>query len=123
MDVEAIGPEAPWSAGQWDGTVHSIEGATTDLPAKADVAEVLYHGEDPDDFDGVCAAVVLLHDGRVVGWESAFGPTGSGFHEDAYGGDAEVWFAPRSELARLVELALTDHGRELCGIPRAGLTP
>lgn len=113
--------EAPWNAYTWDESVCSIDGADTTLPTKDDVAEVLYHGSSGPDWDGVEAAVVRLNDGRLAAWESTWGPTGSGFSEDAYGGDAEVWFAPDDALNKLVLQALTDTGRRLCGIPKEGL--
>lgn len=112
----------PWKAGQWDEVCHSILGAGTMLPSADDVAEVLYLGStDHDDWDGREAAVVRLKDGRLAAWECVWGPTGHGFSEDAYGGDAEVWFAPESALHTLILQSLTDTARELCGIPKEGL--
>lgn len=113
--------EAPWNAYTWDGTTHSIGGVSETIPKLEDVDAVIYHGRTPEDWDGMEAAVVRLKDGRLAAWESVWGPTGSGFCEDAYGGDAEVWFAPVSELRTLLLQALTDKGRDVCGIPREGL--
>lgn len=80
------------------------------------MAEVLYQGDSaPDDYDGTSAAVFQLKDGRFVAFETFHGPTGDGFHEDAYGGDATLFFA--SDLRVLVNAALTDEGRRLCGVP------
>ena len=104
------------------GEIHSLDGASTELFTEADVAEVLYHGESGDRWDGVEAVVIRLRDGRLVGWETWWGPTGTGFCDDAYGGDAELWFAKSESLNALVLQALTDQGRELCGIPREGLS-
>ena len=44
-------------------------------------------------WDGEAAAIVLLTDGRFCAWHSFWGPTGSGFSEDAYGGYTDVGFA------------------------------
>jgi hypothetical protein len=102
------------------GGLHSFDGAAATTFTESDVAEVLYHGHSGEDWDGTEAAVIRLNDGRIVAWESVWGPTGSGFCEDAYGGDAEVWFAKPESLNRLVLQALTDQGRRLCGIPAEG---
>lgn len=113
--------EAPWNADRWDESVYALGDVDKTLPGESDVAEVLFHGTDGEGWDGTEAAVVRLKDGRLAAWESVWGPTGSGFSEDAYGGDAEVWFAHADDLHRLVLQALTDYGRELCGIPVTGL--
>ena len=116
--------DAPWDAClSWGGVVHSLDGTDTTVPKSADaVAEVLYYGEHGiDDWDGSEAAVVRLHDGRLMAWETWWGPTGSGFCADAYGGDAEVWFARPENLQDLILQALSDSSRELAGIPREGL--
>lgn len=100
----------------WDGSVRSLDDTATDVFVEADVAEVLYQGETGDTWDGKCAAVFKLNDGRLVAYETFYGPTGDGFHEDAYGGDAELVFA--SDLRLLVNEALTDEGRRLAGVPK-----
>lgn len=56
------------------------------------------------------AGIVELVDGRYVAWESSWGPTGSGFHPDAYGGTADILFAATEEAARG---ALSEKAREL----------
>ena len=117
--------DPPWShcANAWDGGYHSIDGTEVGPFAESDVARVLYLGnEGADDWDGLEACVDELSDGRMVAWETWWGPTGSGFCEDAYGGDAEVWFSRSENLATLVLQALTDRGRTLVGIPAKGLT-
>lgn len=43
-------------------------------------------------YDGDECGIAQLHDGRFVAWETWWGPTGSGFCCDAYGGDAIVMF-------------------------------
>ena len=40
-----------------------------------------------------------LNDGRWVAYESMWGPTGSGFSEDAYGGHVDIYFAKDKETA------------------------
>lgn len=103
------------------GGFRSIAGAEAGPFKESEVAEVLFHGNvGADDWDGNEAAVIRLHDGRLVAWETWWGPTGAGFSEDAYGGTAELWFAPAGLLNTLVLQALTDEGRDLCGIPRDG---
>lgn len=113
--------DAPWDTYGWHGTAHSIDGADTSMPTLVDVAELLYYGDTGDTWDGDVAGLARLNDGRLVAWESWYDATGSGFCDDAYGGDAEVWFAPSESIHKLVLSALTDKGRELCGIPRDGL--
>lgn len=96
------------------GGLRSLDGAAVGPFTQGDVAEVLYHGENGDRWDGKEAAVIRLGDGRFVGWETWWGPTGSGFCDDAYGGDAEILFA--SDLRLLVN-ELSDEGRRLAGVP------
>jgi hypothetical protein len=104
------------------GGLLSIDGVKRSEFRESDVAEILYHGNDgADEWDGSEAAVIRLNDGRLVAWETWWGPTGSGFSFDAYGGDAKVWFAKPHNLKLLVLEALSDHGRMLCGIPQEGL--
>lgn len=104
------------------GELKSLDGASTEKFTEAEVAEVLYHGNvGADDYDGFEAAVIRLHDGRLVAWETWWGPTGSGFSEDAYGGDTDIWFAKQENLATLILQALGDEARRLCGIPTEGL--
>ena len=110
----------PFANNSWHGGVHSIDGTATTAFAAEDVSDILYYGDSGDDWDGHAAVVLRLKDGRLVAWDMWWGPTGDGFHEDAYGGDAEVYFG--TDLNRLVLTALTDAGRELCGIPREGLS-
>lgn len=105
-----------WSTGDFI----SLGGAETGPVGKEDVGEVLYHFNSGDnDWDGKEVAVLCLKDGRFVGYETWWGPTGSGFSEDAYGGDANLYFA--TNLNDLILNALTDEGRRYCGIPEAGL--
>ena len=60
-----------------------------------------------------CCALVALSDGRFAAWESWEDVTGSGFCEDAYGGDAEVHIGPRDEVVRF---GLSRESRERLGL-------
>lgn len=107
---------------EWFGEFISLDGTPAGTITETDLAEVLHHGStDPYDWDGTEAAVLQLKDGRLVAYETNWGPTGNGFYCDAYGGDANLYFA--RDLNLLVKTALTDHGRRLCGIPEEGLAP
>lgn len=81
----------------------SIDGADTTLPKVADVAEILH--------DGYCAGVVRLHDGRYVAWATFEDVTGHGFAYDAYGGDADIYFA--NTLDGVLRWGLTDEARRI----------
>lgn len=87
----------------------------TTMPTAEDVAEVLHEASSGDQWDGTVAAVLKLHDGRFMVWETFYGPTGNGFIEDAYGGDAEIMFASTYDAA--IRWGLTDEGRNLLDIP------
>jgi hypothetical protein len=110
---------APNFGSRWHGELISVDGTAATPFTEEEVERILYAGATPDDWDGQQAAVLLLKDGRYVAYETDWGPTGDGFNEDAYGGDADVYFG--KDLNRLVLTALTDSGRRLCGIPEAGL--
>ena len=66
-------------------------------------------------WDGEVAAILLLNDGRYVSYETFYGPTGDGFYEDAYGGDADLVFS--SSLENALRYGLTKNGRKLVGMP------
>jgi hypothetical protein len=102
------------SRSQWHGRLVSVDGVAKDDFTAADVAEVIARGETGDDWEGTVAAVMRLHDGRFVAYETFYGPTGDGFSEDAYGGDADLHFA--STLDAVVRFGLTDIGRDLCSL-------
>jgi hypothetical protein len=104
----------PFNRGSWSGRLVSVDGALTADFTAEDVAEVVASGESGDQWDGTVAAVLRLNDGRFVAYETFYGPTGSGFSEDAYGGDADLHFA--RSLEEVVRMGLTDDGRELCGL-------
>jgi hypothetical protein len=104
----------------WSGEYIGLDGCTAGHVKESDVDELLYYGEyGSDDYDGKAAGVARLKDGRYLAWETWWGPTGSGFSEDAYGGDAPIYFG--LDLKTLVLEALTDEGRRLAGIPVEGL--
>lgn len=97
--------------GSWHGRVISHGGTSTELPdGFSDLGKIVAQYEsDVSDYDGNVAAVVRLSDGRFMSWETFWGPTGSGFSEDAYGGDADIHFA--NDLDTIVRFGLTDEGR------------
>lgn len=115
----------PWYLGKWSDGWHGEFKRVGNVKAgpfmPGDVQKILYAGEAGDDWDGTSVAVLALKDGRLVAWETIWGPTGNGFFEDAYGGDAEIWFAHSRHLKALINSALTDAGREIAGLPREGL--
>jgi hypothetical protein len=91
-----------------------IAGATAEPIEESDVDYVRHYFVTDDRWDGYEAAVFCLKDGRWVSYESTYGPTGSGFSADAYGGDADVYFAPSYE--EIVRWGLTDEARRDMGI-------
>lgn len=100
---------------RWHGSYISVDETEAGSISIDDFDEVLYQGKTLDEWDGFSAAVIKLYDGRLVAWETLYGPTGSGFSEDAYGGDANVYFA--KNLSLLVKAALSDEARRLLQIP------
>jgi hypothetical protein len=115
-DIEVINP---WNAATWDETLLTVDNASTKLPEISELQEILYQGSSGDEWDGTAVFVAKINDGRYMAYETFWGPTGDGFSEDAYGGDAEVWFG--YNFKKLILQALTDAGRQLVGIPKEGL--
>lgn len=103
----------PFSRGDWHGRLVSLDGTPADDFAEDALDELIAAGESPPGWDGDCAGVARLKDGRVVGWETNWGPTGDGFSEDAYGGDAAIYFGASVEI--VMRLGLSAEGRRLCG--------
>jgi len=109
IDPQSCG-ECPWHRGQWDGQFLSLDGASAADFTEDDIDEVLGYGDTGEGWDGESAGIVLLKDGRYVAWESNWGPTGSGFSCDAYGGEADIAFAQTA--GRALEY-LSEKSREL----------
>ncbi len=94
IDLQELRDSAstPWNAGRWNKNIVSVDGAPVTIPHPSEVSAVVaYHDCGWD--EGMHVAVIKLCDGRFMAWENRVGVTGSGFSEDAYGGDAEVWVA------------------------------
>lgn len=106
----------PFNRYTWNGRLVSINGTDTTDFTKEDVAEVVADYSSGDQWDGSVAAILKLKDGRFVTYETFYGPTGNGFSEDAYGGDADIHFASTYEDA--VRWGLTDEGRTHLGFPQ-----
>lgn len=105
----------PWSRGSWHGSLISFDDTPTDDFGYEDVKECWKSwAYGVEDWDGECCAVFQLNDGRWVAYESWWGPTGSGFSEDAYGGDANIYFAKTKEDA--ARFGLSKNARESLGI-------
>jgi len=100
---------AGWTSGQCRHVMDFL--TPVPLPDITEVMSVREYAATKDDWDGVSVAVLKLTRGRWMTWESWWGPTGDGFSEDAYGGDADVWISDTLELA--YRLGLTDAGRSM----------
>jgi hypothetical protein len=98
----------------WHGTIEALDGCGTVAPSILDVADALTAESDTADWDGNSCALLTLADGRLMAWETTWGPTGDGFSADAYGGDATIYVArSRSIIARM---GLSDAARAALGI-------
>lgn len=107
----------PWYRHQWTGEVRTFNNVDNTMVSKdpdEDIAFVYAAGTTSPDWNGQAAAIVLLKDGRWCAWSTRWGPTGSGFCCDAYGGDETVYFADNLETLR--REALDAEGRALCGL-------
>ncbi len=96
LNTSMFGHESPWSRGEWYGQVIadpeddvSRDGILT--VTEADVSRVLagYNGASSY-WECSVSGLVQLRDGRYMAWMSNVDVTGSGFHADAYGGDANI---------------------------------
>ena len=96
------------------GEYVSLDGVPAGPFSEEEVDEILYHASTGDTWDGVECAVLRLKSGTLVGYETWWGPTGSGFSADAYGGDAKLCFA--RDLDLLLRMALSDESRRLIGV-------
>lgn len=83
---------SPWDRSGWSGSLLSADGTSAADFTEDDVAEVLQFARTGDRWDGETAGTARLTDGRFIGWEAGYGPTGDGFCRDAYGGDADIYF-------------------------------
>jgi hypothetical protein len=107
--------ESPFSRGDWSGEVVSLDDAEDSFVSEDSLYRVLVSGESAPDWDGESCGIALINDGRWIAWVSSWGPTGSGFSRDAYGGNATIYVANSPEILR--QRALGSEGRMLCGIP------
>jgi hypothetical protein len=106
---------SPFSRGEWTGEARTVGDVASDHEwTEDDIDEVIGYDEDDDKWDGTCAGVVKLKDGRYVAWESWWGPTGDGFSMDAYGGNSDFTIA--ATLDEAVRFGLTDAGRKRLGL-------
>lgn len=117
MPPTALPSVHPFDRGQWSGRLISVDGTdTTDFNDRPDEpAEVIAAGDTGSGWDGDSAGVARLTDGRFVAWDTNWGPTGDGFYEDAYGGDADIFFGATEEA--VVWMGLSAFARTLCGYP------
>jgi len=103
--VEKNCRSVPWgSRSSWHGSLLSHDGTDTKDITEADIddgpeQEIGWYANGVNAWDGDCAVVLRLKDGRWMAYESSWGPTGSGFSEDAYGGDADLVFAASKDNA------------------------
>jgi hypothetical protein len=99
----------------WHGQLLTFDGTNTADFTEDDVDEIIAAAANGvHEWDGECAAIFTLKDGRFVSYESAWGPTGSGFSEDAYGGEANIYFASSKENA--IRFGLSESGRTLLNL-------
>jgi hypothetical protein len=99
VNIDDMSP-VPWQRHDWYGALISVDGTDAADFVRDDVAEVLaYATTAPSDWDGDAVAIVKLCDGRIVAWETDWGPTGNGFCLDAYGGGTDLLFCASVESA------------------------
>lgn len=96
--LESVQP-CPFERYEWSGELISVGGCPSYDFTDEDIVRVVCWGSTGDKWDGETAGVLLLRDGRFAGWEASYGPTGNGFRCDAYGGDADIYFANTKEGA------------------------
>lgn len=114
MDLPRV---TPLSRCGWTGRCISVDGtdATDFGDDESAIGEVLASGETGGGWDGTVAAVFRLKDGRFVAYETWWDPSGDGFSQDAYGGDADLFFGATEDA--VVWFGLSRDGRHLCGYP------
>lgn len=84
--------DPPW--GHIDGDRASVDDTHISEIEEDDVKTWLAMGPGAG-YSEVC--IVELHDGRVCAWSTWADVTGSGFHHDAYGGDAVLLYGASVE--------------------------
>lgn len=99
--------------GRHDGQWKSVDGSLAEPFESDQVAEVVAFQTDGGGWDGSEASIIKLVDGRYAAWEVWWGPTGSGFCCDAYGGDSEIFFGATQES---VVRYLSETVRERLGV-------
>jgi hypothetical protein len=104
---------SPFNRGEWHGQIRTFDDTSVEDFMDEDLDTIVAYDETDDEWDGDVAGIALLKDGRFVTWETFYGPTGDGFSEDAYGGDADIIVS--SDLHTAVTLGLTDRGRARLG--------
>lgn len=116
--MEIKGPN-PFHRYAWTGRILSCDGTpTTDWyqhEKEDEPAQVIACADTGWGWDGNCAGIARLRDGRYVAWETTWGPTGDGFCCDAYGGDADIHVG--STLDAVIWMGLSAEGRTLLGYP------
>ena len=112
IEIDVINP---WEASNWISRVIDLdhELPNHEVPWSTDfkLAKVEASAESGGGWDGTVAALVRLSDNRWMAWETFWGPTGDGFSEDAYGGDADVFMSV--DRAKVIKFGLTDEGRRM----------
>lgn len=81
---------SPFARTNWHGRLFTTDGADVTDFTESDLDSVLWYYCDSDVWDGIAAGIARLKDGRIVSWETSYGPTGDGFNKDAYGGDTDI---------------------------------
>lgn len=109
ISIENIN-DAPWNRDKWTGELISVDGTSVEDFTMEDVEVLLAYGETPDDWNGSSAGVAELKDGRLISWESSYGPTGCGFRKNAYGGTADILF---SSTVQTAVRCISEQSREL----------
>lgn len=84
----------------WTGEFFRADETPADDFTEADVKRLVRYVETAGDkWNGESVGVAELRDGRYISWAADYGPTGTGFVHDAYGGTADINFASTAEAA------------------------
>ena len=98
IDIDEI-PDPPWVRFQWGGSLIGVGGCDASDFGRDDVDHVVAFISGAWADVGDIAAIVRLKDGRFAAWTTWEDVTGTGFCNDAYGGDADIYFASTVEAA------------------------